>query len=1384
MKPQQTTGHRALATGHSFYDLDHSPPRGCERYRSVRSPLRLWEKSRSLVRALWLVAFLWPWASPVLAEGIVSTCDEASLDQALTGGGTVTFTCSGTITLTATKTVHANTVIDGGGTARGGNVILSGGGANVRLFEVVNGAAFTVQNLTLDDSHSTQNGSAIYLGSDGVTLNLENSKITRHQGVFGGAIYIHADNSAMATITNSVFENNQATCSGGAIVNEGGTIRIAQTTFTANRSVASGCAGGAISQSSGAMTLTNVTLADNHADLGGGLHVGGGTVTILNSAIVNNTAAIDGGGLAQLGQGAVTLEKTLVAGNTALVSPDISGTVISQGNNLVGDITGTIAQGTTGDMVNPMTSLEAVALAAEWAAVGPTSDRHVRKSDGSTIQPPVYNFSTSAGTGGNTVGSTPNGSYAGYSSITVQATPDPGYAFDKWAPSSVKTAVGTTMAVCGTGDRGYLIRSGSFEMPPQTLNCSATFTRVSYQLTVGKQGTGSGTITGTQSGFYAPNTEINLQATAAPGSSFDGWNDKTCGISPRNMMAIDTTCIATFTLIPVQKPPVSFHLDDIYYVNGTTFTGGEGLASLKGSTANGDYVPGTSITIQLRISSQLKDVQYSNTAPAELCSSVTTVSYNGDCYSGDTCKAWKFPMPEQALYCRVYLKTSVMTQKRYTLKVGTDGNGRGSVVVTSASAIGGTETFVDGTKVTLKATPEAGSQLSNWNNTICSVVFGDGGSGSFYMPNSDLTCIATFTLQGGSTTPTSGSTTTTPTSGGTTTGTTTSSTTVNYLRGGPSSPLAVPKAIAGISPATPYTTDLSTWTGGWNAPQALYDQGTFLNSEDYWSDTISPQSASTWQSGGATGKGVLVVDLQTARTINRFSVFQTFSDGKTTHIRVYQHSSTSATVPAYNDAGWVAVMPETSVTAGLNDTANQRIASPTKIAVTSFTSRYLKIEVRNDRSLGNPTYIELKGIKAFGPAAGTTTGTTTTTSTTTTIQPSNYALSTAVAGSGKGNVTGSTPSGSYAPNTAITLRATADAGSTFTGWSPAPCASSFYMPASALTCTATFTLNNYAFSTAMAGTGRGNTTGSTANGNYALNTAITLNATANEDSIFRGWSPITCGGSFKMPAADLTCTATFELKPAFKTATAGTGRGNTTGSTPNGNYVLDTRITLKATPDAGSIFQGWSPAPCAGVFNMPANDLTCTATFGTTSNPIDYLGGGRGSAMADIVKITSISPASISYAEPYAALYQHGTTMVNSEDYWNDNNSSPGLVWTSGGTTGTGVLVVDMRVVRTINRFSVFQSFGGGKTTHIRVYKHNSTNATTPTYDDSGWTGVMAETSVDSGSDDTANNRIANPTKITVTPFTSRYLKIEVRNNGSLGGTGYIELTGIKAFGP
>jgi len=65
-----------------------------------------------------------------------------------------------------------------------------------------------------------------------------------------------------------------------------------------------------------------------------------------------------------------------------------------------------------------------------------------------------------------------------------------------------------------------------------------------------------------------------------------------------------------------------------------------------------------------------------------------------------------------------------------------------------------------------------------------------------------------------------------------------------------------------------------------------------------------------------------------------------------------------------------------------------------------------------------------------------------------------YALTVNTAGTGIGTVGGAA---NYAAGTTVVLTAVANSGSVFAGWSgPSPCAASFVMPASALTCTATF----------------------------------------------------------------------------------------------------------------------------------------------------------------------------------------------------------------------------------------------------------------------------------------------------------------------------------------
>ncbi len=181
---------------------------------------------------------------------------------------------------------------------------------------------------------------------------------------------------------------------------------------------------------------------------------------------------------------------------------------------------------------------------------------------------------------------------------------------------------------------------------------------------------------------------------------------------------------------------------------------------------------------------------------------------------------------------------------------------------------------------------------------------------------------------------------------------------------------AIPYAIEGNGGVQPYSYsdgDLDIWEGNWMAPQGLYDRGNYVDDPDKWFDTNS-NDGSTWNNN-IGNYGILLIDLKQIRTINNFRVFQMFSDGKLTGIRIFRNTVfIDDTQPGSSDTGW------SEVTSGLTvvDAGSQQntqipfyIYDPTEISTADFTSRYIMLHVYNDGSYGDSGYIELKGIKAF-----------------------------------------------------------------------------------------------------------------------------------------------------------------------------------------------------------------------------------------------------------------------------------------------------------------------------------------------------------------------------------------------------------------------------------
>jgi YD repeat-containing protein len=158
----------------------------------------------------------------------------------------------------------------------------------------------------------------------------------------------------------------------------------------------------------------------------------------------------------------------------------------------------------------------------------------------------------------------------------------------------------------------------------------------------------------------------------------------------------------------------------------------------------------------------------------------------------------------------------------------------------------------------------------------------------------------------------------------------------------------------------------------------------------------------------------------------------------------------------------------------------------------------------------------------------------------------NLTMTLAGAGTGSGTVGGS---GAFAAGDPVTLAATADVGSAFAGWAPSPCAASFAMPATDLTCTATFTLNSYTV-TALAGT---NGRISPASQTVGHGATTTFTVTPNTGYSFTAFSGACTGASCTLSNVTEAkgVTANFSLKTYPITATANPVAGGTVTCSPN-----------------------------------------------------------------------------------------------------------------------------------------------------------------------------------------------------------------------------------------
>jgi hypothetical protein len=242
-------------------------------------------------------------------------------------GGTATITAS-TLSGNSAKTygggIHNEGTMTVTNSTLRGNSAGAGGG-------ISNGGTMTVAASILSANSATDGGGIF----NGGTMTATNSTLSANSATDGGGIF---NGYGGLTVTSCILTGNSAGDFGGGIANFGATLTVAASTLSANSAPEGG---GIFNDASTSQTVTNSTLSANSAAEGGGIFNYFGALTVASCTLSGNSATSEAGGIYNHdGASVTTAVNTIFAGNAASSGPDLSGSLVSQGHNLIGDGTG------------------------------------------------------------------------------------------------------------------------------------------------------------------------------------------------------------------------------------------------------------------------------------------------------------------------------------------------------------------------------------------------------------------------------------------------------------------------------------------------------------------------------------------------------------------------------------------------------------------------------------------------------------------------------------------------------------------------------------------------------------------------------------------------------------------------------------------------------------------------------------------------------------------------------------------------------------------------------------------------------------------------------------------------------------------------------------
>ena len=242
-------------------------------------------------------------------DAVVSNCAQfggvnslaQALDTVKTGGGTITFTCSGTIVIPTTIIItNAVTIIADG-------QITLDGGDEIQIFMVEYEGTLTLDGVRLQHGWGYEGGAIQNLGTSIIRnstffgnfsevgggaifnfgiLDVVNTQFIRNISLYGGAIYSVNE----MHISHSRFVGNGGLYSGGAIEGGGESIIIASE-FIHN--MATGVSGGVAS--SGDIVIINSLFRHNIGKIYGGGFYSNGVARLYHNTFIGNISELGGG---------------------------------------------------------------------------------------------------------------------------------------------------------------------------------------------------------------------------------------------------------------------------------------------------------------------------------------------------------------------------------------------------------------------------------------------------------------------------------------------------------------------------------------------------------------------------------------------------------------------------------------------------------------------------------------------------------------------------------------------------------------------------------------------------------------------------------------------------------------------------------------------------------------------------------------------------------------------------------------------------------------------------------------------------------------------------------------------------------------------------------